>query len=91
MKIKTKPSAKQKRRYLLLESKSKEEIEQAILEYLGVLGWAKVFPIFVKNRDNKLILAINREELTNVRAAFELCSEKIKVLRVSGTLKGLEK
>ena len=89
MKLKTKPSARIKKRYLLIQGK-KEEIEKSILDFLGILGYAKAAPIFVdiKNKD-KIILAINRTELTHVRAAFELV-KNIKVLRVSGTLKGLK-
>lgn len=88
MKLKLKPSARLNRRYILLEANSKNEVESAILDYIGILGWAKASPIFVKSSGN-LILAIARTELTNVRAAFE-ASGKIKVLKVSGTLKGLK-
>jgi len=93
MKLKIKPSAKIHRRYLLLEAKSKKEIEQVILDYLGVLGWAKATPLFVvtKKQSKNIVLAINRKAITNVRAAFELSDAKIKVLKISGTLKGLGK
>ncbi len=77
-----------KRRYLLIDSASKEEVEKAILDYIGILGWAKAKPFFVPG--NNIILAVSRESLNEVRAAFEL-SGKIKVKRVSGTLKGLKK
>jgi RNase P/RNase MRP subunit POP5 len=88
MKLKIKPSDKIKRRYLLLEAKSKTEVEKVILDYIGILGWAKASPLFVSDSE-KVILAIERKSLTDVRAAFELSPAKIKVLRVSGTLKGL--
>lgn len=91
MKLKLKPSARIKRRYLLIEAKSKEDISKAILDYIGILGWARASPVFVNNSDKRIILAIERKEINNVRAAFELFPEKIKVLRVSGTLKGLKK
>ena len=91
MKLKTKPSARLNRRYLLLEANSKQEIESIILDYIGLLGWAKAAPTFVNNPEKKFILAIERAELTNVRAAFEASSKKIKILRISGTLKGLGK
>ena len=90
MKLKLKPSARIKRRYLLIEAKSKDEIEKTILDYIGILGWADAAPQFVESEKN-FILAIERKSLTNVRASFELSLAKIKVLRVSGTLKGLEK
>ena len=91
MKLKLKPSAKIKKRYLLLSTPSKEEVEKAILDYLGILGWAKSTPAFIKNSNSKIILSINRKSLNDVRAAFELSPLNIKVLRVSGTLKGLGK
>jgi RNase P/RNase MRP subunit POP5 len=89
--MKLKPSMKSHRRYILLESGTKEEIEKIILDYTGILGWAKAEPIFLRNKDSKLILSVNREEVDNIRAAFEASPFGIKVLRVSGTLKGLEK
>lgn len=88
--LKLKSSARMNRRYLLLDAKSKEEVEKIILEYIGVLGWAKAAPMFLKSGSN-LVLAVDRKELTNVRAAFELSKDKIKLLRVSGTIKGLGK
>ncbi|MEK6844536.1 MAG: hypothetical protein AABX83_03890 [Nanoarchaeota archaeon] len=88
MKLKLKPSARMNRHYILLEAKSKKEVEQAILDYIGILGWAKASPIFINDK-NKIILSIDRKEMINVRAAFELSNSDIKVLRVSGTLKGL--
>lgn len=89
MKFKIKPSAKIKRRYLLLEAESKSRVEKTILEYIGILGWAEAKPLFIDGK--KLILAIDRKALEKIRAAFEISNSKIKILRVSGTLKGLSK
>ncbi len=93
MKSKLKPSARIKRRYLLLEAKDKNEVEEAILDYVGILGLAKASPLFISDKkfNDKIILAINRKSLAKIRASFELSPNKIKVLRVSGTLKGLSK
>lgn len=88
--LKIKPSAKIKRRYLLIEG-TKAKVEKVILDYIGILGWAKAAPHFVKSENNKIVLAVERKELTNVRAAFEISEEKVKILKVSGTLKGLNK
>ncbi len=88
--LKLKSSARIKKRYLLIEGK-KEDVEQAILDYVGILGWAKASPVFVKSSAGEVILSVNREALLNVRAAFELCKEKIRVLKVSGTMDGLGK
>ena len=84
---KLKPSLIDKKRYILLDGK-KEVIERVVLDYLGILGWAKAAPRFL-NINGKTVLAIRREEIDNVRAAFELGN--VNVLRVSGTLKGLKK
>ena len=82
-----KPSARMNRRYLLIKGK-KEDIEKTILDYIGILGWAKAVPEFV--RDEKgIVLAVTRESLTNIRAAFEISKTGIEIIRVSGTLKGL--
>ena len=80
-----KPSLREKKRYLLLEEPKKEEVEKAILDYVGILGYGKASPIFVNND----ILAVNRRETDKVKAALLLSG--IKVKRVSGTLKGLKK
>ena len=90
-KLKVKPSARLNRRYLLINAKSREEIESAILEFIGVLGWAKAAPVFVRAGKEGYVLAIQRDSLLNVRAAFEASDKKIKILKVSGTLKGLKK
>lgn len=91
MKLKIKPTSKIKRRYILLNAKSKDDIEEAIIDYIGILGWAKAAPVFVKNKNKDLILSINRKSIDNVRAAFELSPLGIKAKRVSGTLKRLYK
>ena len=90
MKAKIRPSERINRRYLLLSRGSEEEVKKLILDYLGILGWGKAAPEFVKTPKG-FVLAIDREEMDNVRAAFEMSSSEIKILRVSGTLKGLEK
>jgi len=91
MKLKIKPSARIKRRYILIDSSDKEKIESAILDYVGILGWAKAAPIFIKSKDQKIILAVDRKELHNIRAAFEISDKSIKILKISGTLRGLSK
>jgi RNase P/RNase MRP subunit POP5 len=81
------PSLRERKRYLLLEKVKKEDVEKAIIEYIGSLGYGKSGLIFVKNN----IIAINREMINKIRAAFAVYSKSIKVLGVSGTLKGLSK
>ena len=84
------PSSQQRRaRYLLISGASKESVERAILEYLGILGWAEASPIFVEHGKEYLILGVERGSLDDVKSALALSKEGIKVKRVSGTLKGL--
>ncbi len=80
------PSLREKKKYLLIEKTSKDRIEKAVLDYVGVLGYGKAAPMWVKGKEN--ILAVNRKELEKVKAALEL--DGIKVRRVSGTLKSFE-
>lgn len=78
-----------KKRYLLIRGK-KEGIEKAILDYLGILGYAKASPIFVRENEKGIVLAVDRSQINDIRAAFELAKD-IKVLKVSGTLDSLGK
>jgi len=87
MSLPQKPSHKIQRKYILFSIKDKERINKILSDYLGILGLAKASPMFVD--DN--ILAVSSKEVDNVRAAVEMSSENIKILRVSGTLKGLSK
>ena len=88
--MKLSASARENKRYILIGAGDKEDIEKMILDYIGILGWAKAKPIFIE-KEGKLILSVNRKELNNVRAAFEICKEKISIIGISGTLKGLER
>lgn len=86
------PSHKENKRYLLVSGKNLEEnIEKAILDFAGVLGMSKCGLDFVKDdsRKNSAIISINRKAVDLARASFVVFPEKIEVLRVSGTLKGL--
>lgn len=87
-----KPSHREKKRYLLVEGEdsTREKIEKAILDYIGILGFAKASPQIIKKTSRGLILAINRKELDKVRASFLLSGKKIQIKKVSGTLKSLK-
>lgn len=88
-KLKLKASARDNRRYLIVKEIDSEKIEKAILDYVGVLGFAKSAYIKVKSVSGKTIIGVRREELNNVRASFAFAG--IFVEKVSGTLKGLGK
>ena len=80
------PSHRESKRYLLLKGKDlKKNVNLAIKDFVGNLGLAEASPVFVK----KNVLSINRKSLDKVRASFVLWKEKIEVVKVSGTLKGL--
>ncbi len=87
-----KPSARENKRYLLIEGKNlKQNIEKAILEFIGILGMSKTGLSFIEKNNNSAIICINREMLDSVRASLCVFSEKIQVKKVSGTLKSLGK
>jgi len=87
-----KPSHREKKRYLLLAGKdaSQKNIESSILDYIGILGFAKASPQVIHRTAKGLILAVNRKELDKVRASFLMSGKDIQVKRVSGTLRGLK-
>ncbi|MFH1500604.1 MAG: hypothetical protein ABIE22_01520 [archaeon] len=83
---KLKPSMRDKKRYLKLEgSPSKKDIEKAILEFVGILGYAKAAPEFPR----KGVVAVNRKEVDKIRAAL-LLSGNIRVKKVSGSIKNVK-
>ncbi|MBT4258177.1 hypothetical protein HOD88_03280 [archaeon] len=86
------PSHKENKRYLKISGKYlKKNVEKAILEFVGTLGFSKVGLSFIKSGENWAIICINREEINNVRGSFAIYPEKISVEKVSGTLKVLGK
>jgi len=89
-KLKLKPSARDKRRYFLVRAGS-VEVEEAILKYIGVLGFARSAYKKVSTKDfrGKVVGSCLRKSLNDVRTALAL--EGIKIEKVSGTLKGLGK
>lgn len=87
-----KPSHREKKRYLLVSGKDANEknIEEAILKFIGILGYAKASPQVVKKKSkDSLILAVNRKELDKVRASFMLSGRDIRVEKVSGMINKL--
>jgi len=85
------PSQKENKRYLLLKGKNlKEDVEKSVYEFIGVLGMSKASLAWIKTGKESAIISINRESLNHVRASFAASPYEIKILRVSGTLKGLK-
>jgi len=82
------PSHREKKRYLLLKGKNlKKNVYASIKEFVGILGLSEASPRWIKQD----VLMINRDSLDKVRASFAVWPEEIKVLKVSGSLKGLQK
>ena len=85
-----KPSMRENKRYLLVVGKNlRENVEKAILDFLGIFGMSKCGLGFVKTEKDSAIIYVNREMLNEVRAAICVFPEKMEVKKVSGTLKGL--
>ena len=85
-----KPSAREKKRYVLVRGKAlRKNVEKALFEFLGVLGVSKLGLSWIKSSKDSAVLCVNREMLDSVRASFAVFSEKLSVEKVSGTLKGL--
>ncbi len=82
------PTSRIKRRYLLVKGK-REDVERALLDYVGLLGWSRAAPLFLPMNNGHCICAVDRKELVHVRAALALATETLDVVRVSGTLDGL--
>lgn len=86
-----KPSMKENKRYLLVRGKDlRKNIPKAIHDFIGVLGMSKMSLSFIKLERDSAVISINREMLDQVRASLCIWPEKMEVLRVSGTLKGLK-
>ena len=85
-----KPSMRENKRYLLVKGQT-EDIEKSILNFVGVLGLSKASLNFVRKEKNFCVISVNRESVNYVRASFAVWHRKIKVEKISGTIKGLGK
>ena len=86
-----KPSMREKKRYLLVKGKNlRENVDKAILDFIGILGMSKAGLEWIKTSSDSAIIAINRKSVDHVRASFAVWPDKIDVERVSGSLKKLK-
>ena len=85
-----KPSMKENKRYLVVNGDVKN-IEEAILDFVGILGLSKTGLKMIRADKNSAIISVNREAVNEVRASFCVWNKKISVERLSGTLKGLRR
>jgi len=85
------PSQKENKRYLLIQGKNlKKNIPKSVREYIGDLGMSKSALTFINSSSGKAVVSVNREMQDSVRAAVTIYPEKMEILKVSGTLKGLK-
>jgi len=86
-----KPSHREHKRYLLVSGKdtNQKNIEDSILKFVGILGYAKASPEVIKRKGEKLVLCINRGELDKIRAAIMLAGKDMRVEKVSGMINHL--
>jgi RNase P/RNase MRP subunit POP5 len=86
-----KPSMREDKRYLLVYGEDlRKNIEKAILDFIGVLGFSKVGLEFIKSDKDSAIISVNRGMVDSVRASLCVSKNKMEVKMVSGTLKGLK-
>ena len=89
-KLKLKPSARDKRRYILVSgSVDKEHIDDIMLKYLGIFGFARAAYKLVSKSRNKIVISCLRKYLNDVKSALLL--EGLNIENVSGSMKGLKK
>jgi RNase P/RNase MRP subunit POP5 len=85
-----KPSMKENKRYLLVRGENlRQNIEKAILDFVGILGMSKTGLSFIKQDKVSAVICVNREAVDKVRASLCVFPEKMEVKKVSGTLKSL--
>tara|TARA_Y100000310_G_scaffold345075_2_gene461627 strand:+ start:5019 stop:5297 length:279 start_codon:yes stop_codon:yes gene_type:complete len=89
--MKIKKSARMKKRYLLIEGATRKEIQKYIVEGIGAIGYAKAAPSFIGGVKSMgaVVLCVERKAVEPIKESFSLVRKKIKVKKVSGTLKGL--
>jgi RNase P/RNase MRP subunit POP5 len=87
-----KPCNRENKRYLLITGNdaSKENIDIAMLEFLGVLGCAEACRKFIRNETGNIVMAINHRSLDKIRTSFFMSKKDIRIKKVSGSLKKLE-
>jgi len=87
-----KPSHREKKRYLLITGKdaTSKNVEESILKFIGILGYAKASPTVVKKLKNKLIVSINRKELESIKASISMSGKELSIDKISGTINNLK-
>jgi RNase P/RNase MRP subunit POP5 len=79
---------RENKRYLLIVGRdaNKNSVDDAILEFIGVLGYSNAMPKVIKTGNGKIILSVNREAVDRVRTSFFLSAKDISIKRISGSI-----
>ena len=87
-----KPSMREKKRYLLIRGKNlRDNVGKAVLDFSGSQGMSKACLNFIESKKDSAIVSIDKKAVDFVRASLVIYPEKMEVLKVSGTIKGLGK
>ncbi len=91
-KLKLMPTLREKRHYLVIKSKKalsenelKEKIDKAVLDFIGIYGYAKAGVLFIELRKNYAIISITTKFVEQVKASLTLAD--LECVGVSGTIK----
>jgi RNase P/RNase MRP subunit POP5 len=78
-----KPTMREKKYYLVVNS-GFNDVEKAVLKYLGVFGLAKSGLIFVASNNGKCVFAADRKMVNCIKSAVSFSG--LKCLYVSGVV-----
>jgi len=84
IKMKLPSTLKERRHYIIIKKTSENEIKNALMDFLGIINYAKAGPKII-NLGDKLAISIERDFVNIAKTA--LMMSKIPVLRVTGTIK----
>jgi len=84
MKMKLPSTLREKRHYIIVKKIEDVKIKNALMDYLGIINYAKASPKLIK-LDDKIAISIERDFVHIAKTALLL--SKIPVLKVTGTLK----
>jgi RNase P/RNase MRP subunit POP5 len=76
-------SLKERRHYIVLKKTDESKIKNILMQYLGILNFAKAGPKII-NLDNKTLISIERDFVNAAKTALAL--SKIDVIKVTGTI-----
>jgi hypothetical protein len=76
--------------HILFAETNAAQVKEGLLQGLGLLGWARAEPVF-STQHAHVVMSCNPRMINEVKAASVLCSPRLTILRISGTLAGLER